>query len=165
MKLTDTITQVTKWDTLTPEELLTALNKKDRLYVNLKKFNLIDVARVIGAANMNNFIEAVQAAGHNWMIQQATSDFTPGDEFQNAELLKINNVYARQLATHTRRMVNLIELYQLPAPTIQEVSQAQFDVKLQHEKQQKADDADDKVMVYKENLSKWDGNPLTEPKL
>lgn len=165
MKLTDIITQVTKWDTLTPEELLTALNRKDRLYVNLKKFNLIDVARVIGAANMNNFIEAVQAAGHNWMIQQATSDFTPGDEFQNAELLKIDNVYARQLATHTRRAASLIELYQLPAPSLQEVELAQYALKLVQEIQQMDDEATDRLYRYRENLNRWDGNPLTRPKL
>lgn len=165
MKLTEVITKVTNWDTLSPGELLAALNIKDRLYVNLKKFNLIEVARVIGAANMNNFIEAVQAAGHNWMIQQATSDFTPGDEFQNAELLKIDNVYARQLATHTRRVVSLIELNQLPNPTLQEVAQAQFDVKLKLEQQQMDDEATDRLYRHRENIYKWDGNPLTRPEL
>lgn len=165
MKLTEVITKVTNWDTLSPGELLAALNTKDRLYVNLKKFNLIEVARVIGAANMNNFIEAVQAAGHNWMIQQATSDFTPGDEFQNAELMKIDNVYARQLATHTRRVVSLIELNQLPNPTLQEIAQAQFDVKLELEKQQMDDEATDRLYRHRENISKWDGNPLTRPEL
>lgn len=165
MKLTEVITKVTNWDTLSPGELLAALNIKDRLYVNLKKFNLIEVARVIGAANMNNFIEAVQAAGHNWMIQQATSDFTPGDEFQNAELMKIDNVYARQLATHTRRVVSLIELNQLPNPTLQEIAQAQFDVKLELEKQQMDDEATDRLYRHRENISKWDGNPLTRPEL
>ncbi len=164
MKLQPVIALVPNWNTLSPGELQAALNAKNQLYVDLKKYNLIEVARVIGTANMNNFIESVQAAGHNWMIQQATSDFTPGEEFQNAELVKIPNVFAQQLAKHTRRVVSLLELHQLN-PTLQEISQAQFDLNLTLEKQEMDDEATDRLHRHRENISKWDGNPLTKPEL
>lgn len=98
------------------------------------------------------------------MIQQATSDFTPGEEFQNAELVKIPNVFAQQLAKHTRRVVSLLELHQLN-PTLQEISQAQFDLNLTLEKQEMDDEATDRLHRHRENISKWDGNPLTKPEL
>ena len=164
MKLQLVIALVPNWNTLSPGELQAALNARNQLYVDLKKYNLIEVARVIGTANMNNFIEAVQTAGHNWMIQQATSDFTPGDEFQNAELVKIPNVFAQQLAKHTRRVVSLLELHQLN-PTLQEISQAQFDLNLKLEIQREDDEATDRLYRHRENLSRWDGNPLTKPEL
>ena len=164
MKLQLIIALVPNWNTLSPGELQASLNAKNQLYVDLKKYNLIEVARVIGTANMNNFIESVQAAGHNWMIQQATSDFTPGEEFQNAELVKIPNVFAQQLAKHTRRVVSLLELHQLN-PTLQEISQAQFDLNLTLEKQEMDDEATDRLHRHRENISKWDGNPLTKPEL
>ena len=164
MKLQLVIALVPNWNTLSPGELQAALNARNQLYVDLKKYNLIEVARVIGTANMNNFIEAVQAAGHNWMIQQATSDFTPGEEFQNAELVKIPNVFAQQLAKHTRRVVSLLELHQLN-PTLQEISQAQFDLNLKLEIQREDDEATDRLYRHRENLSRWDGNPLTKPEL
>lgn len=164
MKLQLIIALVPNWNTLSPGELQAALNAKNQLYVDLKKYNLIEVARVIGTANMNNFIESVQAAGHNWMIQQATSDFTPGEEFQNAELVKIPNVFAQQLAKHTRRVVSLLELHQLN-PTLQEISQAQFDLNLKLEIQREDDEATDRLYRHRENLSRWDGNPLTKPEL
>jgi len=164
MKLQLIIALVPNWNTLSPGELQASLNAKNQLYVDLKKYNLIEVARVIGTANMNNFIEAVQAAGHNWMIQQATSDFTPGEEFQNAELVKITNVFAQQLAKHTRRVVSLLELHQLN-PTLQEISQAQFDLNLKLEIQREDDEATDRLYRHRENLSRWDGNPLTKPEL
>ena len=167
MKITleKVISQIPDWQTLTTEQLLAKLNEKTQLYVDLRQYRLVDVAKVISDTNMNSFLEAVRATDHSWMIDEAAVGFQPGDEPINARLKAIDNVYAKVLAEHTRRYISLLELRQITSPSLQEISKTQFDMKLELEKQRMDDEATDRLYRHRENISRWDGNPLTKPEL
>jgi len=161
-KLKDIIDRVPNWDTITPGELFAALNAKTVLYVDTKQYRLVDVARVIHADNMENFLAAVEAAKLQWMIMETAVGFTPGAEDINTKLKAIDNPYARQLAEHTRRFKSLLETYNLET-TPQEVEQVQEELKLDQVRQQEIDSDLDKHYAYVEAIMKWDGKPETKP--
>lgn len=157
------IREIPSWETLTKDELFVELYKPTKHHQDLRVYDLIDIAKVIGDTNMNNFLEAVKATQYKWMVEHGLPKFVPGDEPINTRLKQIDNVYAKQLAEHTNRMVSLVEYYNL-LPSLQEISEVRFKMLTDIEKQRLTDIAVDAHQLHLERIGSWNGNPDTKPK-
>jgi len=150
------IKQVSNWETLTASQLFDSLQQKTIHYLDKKEYRLDDIAKLIGDENMNAFLDAVRAAGYDWMITQAANGFYPYEDPINTRLRLLNNPHATLLANHTNRMVSLFEQYNLTA-TLEEISKVQAELKLKIYVQQKIDMRTDQLQNYTERMYVWDG--------
>lgn len=158
------ISQVDTWESLTVNELYVKLHEKSQLYVDTRKYNLVEVAKVIGSQNMSVFLESVRAADRAWMIDQAAVEFYPGEEPINQELRAVDSVYAKMLADHTYRYISLLEKVGFTtSPSLQEVERVHSTMKLTLLRLIEIDLITDKFHADLEAVSRWDGNPSTRP--
>lgn len=161
-QLNQLISQIPNWQQLTPGQILTKLEEKTIHYVDKKYYRLDDIAKLIGDANMNTFLDVVRAAGYDWMITQAASGFYPYEDPINTRLKLLNHPLSLQIANHTNRMISLLEQNNLVA-TPEEVARVQASMKLALYVESKVDQKQDQLNCYKEAMQLWDGNPATEP--
>lgn len=158
------ISQVNAWESLTVNALYVKLHEKTQLYVDKRKYNLVEVAKVIGSQNMSAFLESVRAADRAWMIDQAAVEFYPGEEPINQELRAVDSVYAKALADHTYRYISLLEKEGFTtSPSLQEVERVHSMMKLTLLRLVEVDLITDKFHADLEAVDRWDGNPLTRP--
>ena len=154
--LNQLISQIPNWQQLTPGEILARLDEKTIHYVDLKQYRLVDVAKLIGDANMATFLSVVKSAGYDWMITEAASGFTPGDDPINTRLKLLNHPLSLQIANHTNRMISLLEQNNITT-TVEEVFQVQASMKLALYVESKIDQKQDQLNSYKEAMQLWDG--------
>lgn len=161
-QLNQLINQIPNWQQLTPGQILTKLEEKTIHYVDKKYYRLDDIAKLIGDANMNTFLDVVRAAGYDWMITQAASGFYPYEDPINSRLRLLNHPLSLQIANHTNRMISLLEQKNI-VTTPEEVARVQASMKLALYVESKIDQKQDQLNRYKEAMQLWDGNPATEP--
>lgn len=156
------IQKISGWQQLSPQELFAQLDSKTICYLDKRQYRLDDIAKLIGDANMNTFLDVVRAAGYDWMITQAASGFYPYEDPINSRLRLLNHPLSLQIANHTNRMISLLEENNITT-TVEEVAQAQAAMKLALYVESKIDKKQDQLNCYKEAMQLWDGNPATEP--
>lgn len=150
------ISQIPGWQEQSPVTLFATLNQKTIQYVDTKEYRLVDLAKLIGDANMNAFLDAVRSAGYDWMITEAASGFVPGDDPINTRLRLLNHPLSLQIADHTRRLISPLEQANITT-TPEEVAQVQASMKLDLYKQAKIDVKQDQLNCYKVAMDLWDG--------
>lgn len=161
-QLNQLISQIPNWQQLTPGQILAKLEEKTIHYVDKKYYRLDDIAKLIGDANMNTFLDVVRAAGYDWMITQAASGFYPYEDPINTRLKLLNHPLSLQIANHTNRMISLLEQHNI-VTTPEEVARVQASMKLALYVESQIDKKQDQLNCYKEAMQLWDGNPATEP--
>ena len=129
------IQNIFNWQQLTPGQILTRLEEKTIHYVDPRQYRLVDVAKLIGDENMATFLSVVKSAGYDWMITEAASGFTPGDDPINSRLRLLGHPLSLQIANHTNRMISVLEQNGLN-PTEDEIEDARQSLK--HEQRQQA---------------------------
>jgi hypothetical protein len=157
------IQSLPSWQQLNPQELFAQLDSKTILYQDKKTYRLDDIAKLIGDANMNTFLDVVRAAGYDWMITQAATGFYPYEDPINSRLRLLNHPLSLQIANHTNRMISILEQNNL-VTTPEEVAQVQASMKLALYVEAQIDRKQDQLNTYKEAMNLWDGNPDTEPR-
>ena len=163
-QLNQLISQIPNWQQLTPGQILAKLEEKTIHYVDTKEYRLVDIAKLIGDANMATFLAVVKMAGYDWMISEAANGFVPGDDPINTRLRLLNHPLSIQIADHTNRLISSLEQANITT-TPEEVAQVQASMKLDLYKQSKIDVKQDQLNCYKVAMDLWDGNPQTEPVL
>lgn len=124
---------INNWQQLTPEQILARLEEKTIHYVDLKQYRLVDIAKLIGDANMATFLSVVRSAGYDWMITEAANGFFPGDDPINTRLRLLGHPLSLQIANHTNRMISFLEQSGLD-PTEKDIEEAKSS--LLHEERQ-----------------------------
>lgn len=127
------IQNISNWQQLTPGQILTRLEEKTIHYVDPRQYRLVDVAKLIGDENMATFLSVVKSAGYDWMITEAASGFTPGDDPINSRLRLLSHPLSLQIANHTNRMISLLEQSNITT-TVGEVAQVQASMKHEERK-------------------------------
>jgi hypothetical protein len=155
-QLTQLIRNVPDWQELTSEQLLTKLEEKTIHYIDPKIYRLVDIAKLIGDENMPAFLAVVRQAGYDWMITEAASGVQLGDNPINARLRLLNHPVSIMLADYTNRMVSVLEQNNITT-TQEEVAQVQASMKFDLYKQSKIDAAQDRVIVYREAMTVYNG--------
>lgn len=159
------ISQVPSWENLTSNELLLKLHEKTQPYRDAKKYDLVEVAKVIGPQNMSAFVDAVRSADRGWILDQAAVGFFPGEDPVNAELKAINSIHTQTLAAYTCRYISLLEKEGLTTPpSLQEVETVHANLKLLLVRVVTCDELTDSYYSIKEEIGRWNGDPLTKPK-
>lgn len=155
-QLTQLIQQIENWQQLTPEQLLGKLEEKTIHYVDRKKYDLMDIAKMIGDEYMPGFLALVKSTGREWIITQASVGVPLGDEPVNMRLRAMNHPIATKLADHTNRMISVLEQNNITT-SLEEVTQVQASMKFNLYRQSKIDAAQDRVIVYREAMTVYNG--------
>lgn len=159
-QLNQLISQIPSWQQLTPGQILDKLEEKTLRYVDTKTYRLVDIAKLIGDANMAAFLSVVKSAGYDWMITEAASGFIPGDDPINTRLRLLGHPLSLQIANHTNRMISVLEQSGL-VPTESEIGEAKAFLLLEEQKQQLMTGSAIRWNQFCNAVDSWDG---TEPR-
>lgn len=161
-QLNQLISQIPNWQQLTQGQILAKLEEKKIRYVDTKTYRLVDIAKLIGDENMATFLNVVKSAGYDWMITEAASGFTPGDDPINTRLKLLNHPLSLEIANHTNRMISVLEEAGLQ-PTLQEIANTQASMLLEDRKQSLISQNATRWNAFCEAVNNWDGvSPVPE---
>lgn len=150
------IQQISNWKELSSSELLSRLQEKTIQYLDKKQYRLDDIAKLIGEANMNTFLDVVRAAGYDWMITQAASGFYPYEDPINSRLRALGHPLSIQIADHTNRMISILEQNGLDS-TEAEIEEAKQSLLLEDRKQQLMTTNAERWNQFCNAVDTWDG--------
>ena len=170
MTLRKAIETVPNWQSLTAAELFSALTAPSVEYVDLRNYTWGGIADVLGNDTTELLNKALDEQGSSWAARALSG--TPGLQLCRAEIqekLYILDQYgivpgAAKLAQHVRRNISIFESLAI-APSLAAVTQQLADMQLEAKKQKIEDGWQDRLQAAREQLSLWDGDPETEPKL
>lgn len=155
-QLNHLISQIPNWQQLTTVQILAKLEEKTIRYVDTKTYRLVDIAKLIGDANMATFLSVVKSAGYDWMITEAASGFVPGDDPINTRLRLLGHTLSIQIADHTNRMISTLEQNGLD-PTESEIEEAKQSLLLEDRKRQLMTANAERWNQFCNAVDAWDG--------
>ena len=124
------------WQDKTPMQILDLLSAKTELFVDERRWTLLQIADVVGKENMDSMIAILKQNGLEWAVIQAGGSGMPlGHPEVNQTLRELGDVRFETLANETRRMVSPLEKEGVSADVIDIMQAVQA---LKHEQRQQA---------------------------
>jgi hypothetical protein len=167
MNLTDIIKGL-DYNNLNDSEIWNILNLKNVLHLDEDPWTWAGIAEVVGNQGAEELRIALTNGGMGWAVHQLGGKGInlSKEDVQNAlyYLHSIGVPGMAALAMTVKRNISILEKFNI-STTNQEVKQIIKNIKLQDLKDLKIEVVLDKVQLYREELTLWDGNPETEPKL
>ena len=133
--LTELITKLDNWWHYTAEQILDLLSAKTELFVDERRWTLLQIADVVGKENMDSMIAILKQNGLEWAVIQAGGSGMPlGRPEVNETLRELGDIRFETLANETRRMISPLEKSSISADVI-DIMQAVEALKLEQRKQ------------------------------
>lgn len=121
--LAELITRIDNWQDLTASQILDLLSAATELYVDDRRWTLLQIADVVGKENMDGMIAILKQNGLEWAVIQAGGSGMPlGHQEVNKTLRELGDARFETLANETRRMISPLEKAGLSA-TLSDVAQ------------------------------------------
>jgi len=159
--LNDLIRGIESWQDKTPMDILDLLSAKTELFVDDRRWTLLQIADVVGKENMDSMIAILKQNGLEWAVIQAGGSGMPlGHPEVNQTLRELADVRFEMLASETRRMISLLEKHSVSFTEV-EIEHAKQSLLLEDRKQQLIADETDRWNRFVEAVGNWDG--FTEP--
>jgi len=122
--LDELITKIDNWQDLTAQQILDLLSAATELYVDERRWTLLQIADVVGKENMDGMIAILKQNGLEWAVIQAGGSGMPlGHPEVNQTLRELGDSRFDTLANETRRMISPLEKAGLLA-TLEDVAEA-----------------------------------------
>ena len=98
------------WHDKTPMQILDLLSAKTELFVDERRWTLLQIADVVGKENMDSMIAILKQNGLEWAVIQAGGSGMPlGHPEVNQTLRELGDGRFETLANETRRMISPLE--------------------------------------------------------
>lgn len=124
------------WQDKTPTQILDLLSAKTELFVDERRWTLLQIADVVGKENMDGMIAILKQNGLEWAVIQAGGSGMPlGHPEVNQTLRELGDSRFDTLANETRRMISPLEKEGVSADLIDIMQAVQS---LKHEQRQQA---------------------------
>ena len=124
------------WHDKTPMQILELLSAKTELFVDDRRWTLLQIADVVGKENMDSMIAILKQNGLEWAVIQAGGSGMPlGHPEVNQTLRELGDGRFETLANETRRMVSPLEKAGISADVIDIMQAVQA---LKHEQRQQS---------------------------
>lgn len=134
--LTELITKLDDWRHYTAEQILDLLSAKTELFVDERRWTLLQIADVVGKENMDSMIAILKQNGLEWAVIQAGGSGMPlGHQEVNQTLRELGDDRFETLANETRRMISPLEKASISADLTDIMQAVQS---LNHEQRQQA---------------------------
>lgn len=151
------------WKDKTPMQILDFLSYKTELFVDDRRWTLLQIADVVGKENMDSMISILKQNGLEWAVIQAGGSGMPlGHAEVNQTLRELGDDRFETLANETRRMISLLEKDGVSADVIdimQAVEALKLEQRQQHLLKQGADVWNAFVSAV-DNLKAGDSDPV-----
>lgn len=123
------------WQDKTPTQILDLLSAKTELFIDDRRWTLLQIADVVGKENMDGMIAILKQNGLEWAVIQAGGSGMPlGHPEVNQTLRELGDDRFEALANETRRMISPLEKAGLSVDLI-DIMQAVEALKLEQRKQ------------------------------
>jgi len=124
------------WQDKTPMQILDLLSAKTELFVDDRRWTLLQIADVVGKENMDSMIAILKQNGLEWAVIQAGGSGMPlGHPEVNQTLRELGDVRFETLANETRRMISPLEKEGISADVIDIMQTVEA---IKHEQRQQA---------------------------
>lgn len=124
------------WQDKTPMQILDLLSAETELFVDDRRWTLLQIADVVGKENMDGMIAILKQNGLEWAVIQAGGSGMPlGHSEVNQTLRELGDSRFETLANETRRMISPLEKEGLSAD-LNDIMQTVEAIK--HEQRQQA---------------------------
>jgi uncharacterized protein (DUF58 family) len=134
--LDNLIREIEGWQDKTPTQILDLLSAKTELFIDDRRWTLLQIADVVGKENMDSMIAILKQNGFEWAVIQAGGSGMPlGHPEVNQTLRELRDVRFETLANETRRMISPVEKAGLSVDSIDIMQAVQS---LKHEQRQQA---------------------------
>jgi hypothetical protein len=175
-KLRKAIESVDRWDTMSAEQLYAALTLPRHRYEDKSDWTWKGIAMVwcpdrnarFGREGCRLLQDVLVASGDQWLVTQLGAGMPLWDAEVQMILRGLDAAGhvpgAAYVADAVVRNISTLELYEVECAA-NEVAEELAAMRLDSLKQYKSDQADDRVQVYREKLTVWNGDPSTEPQL
>jgi hypothetical protein len=167
MNLTDIIKEL-DYNNLSDSEVWNILNIKNILFADEEPWTWAGIAEVVGNQGAEELRIALTNGGMGWAVHQLGGKGInlSKDDVQNAlyYLHSIGVPGMAALAMTVKRNISALEKFNIQT-TEEDVRLVIKKIKVQDLKHIKEENALDRLQVYREAITLWDGNPDTEPKL
>lgn len=108
--LSELITRIDNWQDLTAQQILDLLSASTELFVDDRRWTLLQIADVVGKENMDGMIAILRLNGLEWAVIQAGGSGMPlGHPEVNQTLRELGDIRFLMLANETRRMISPLE--------------------------------------------------------
>jgi len=152
------------WQDKTPMQILDLLSAKTELFVDERRWTLLQIADVVGKENMDGMIAILKQNGLEWAVIQAGGSGMPlGHPEVNQTLRELGDVRFETLANETRRMISPLEKEGVSADLI-DIMQTLEALKLEHRKDALVSASAERWNAFVTAVAQWDGHS-TEPVL
>ena len=122
------------WQDKTPMQILDLLSAKTELFVDERRWTLLQIADVVGKENMDSMIAILKQNGLEWAVIQAGGSGMPlGHPEVNQTLRELGDDRFETLANETRRMISPLEKAGVSADVIDIMQAVQA---MKHEQRQ-----------------------------
>jgi len=134
--LDNLIRDIEGWRDKTPMQILDLLSAKTELFVDDRRWTLLQIADVVGKENMDSMIAILRQNGLEWAVIQAGGSGMPlGHTEVNQTLRELGDDRFESLANETRRMISPLEKAGISADLIDIMQAVEA---LKHEQRQQA---------------------------
>lgn len=124
------------WQDKTPMQILDLLSAKTELFVDERRWTLLQIADVVGKENMDGMIAILKQNGLEWAVIQAGGSGMPlGHPEVNQTLRELGDSRFETLANETRRMISPLEKAGVSADVVDIMQAVEA---LKHERRQQA---------------------------
>lgn len=124
------------WQDKTPMQILDLLSAKTELFVDDRRWTLLQIADVVGKENVDGMIAILKQNGLEWAVIQAGGSGMPlGHPEVNQTLRELGDFRFETLANETRRMISPLEKEGVSADLVDIMYAVQA---LKHEQRQQA---------------------------
>lgn len=161
--LAELITKLDNWRHYTAEQILDLLSAKTELFVDERRWTLLQIADVVGKENMDGMIAILKQNGLEWAVIQAGGSGMPlGHPEVNQTLRELGDSRFETLANETRRMISPLEKAGVSADLIDIMQAVQA---LKHEQRKQAmlsqgADVWNAFVTAVDNLQPHDSDPV-----
>lgn len=151
------------WKDKTPMQILDLLSAKTELFVDERRWTLLQIADVVGKENMDGMIAILKQNGLEWAVIQAGGSGMPlGHPEVNQTLRELGDSRFETLANETRRMISPLEKQGISADLTDIMQAVQA---LKHEQRQQAlltqgADVWNTFVTAVDNLQAGDSDPV-----
>jgi hypothetical protein len=175
-QLRKAIQSIDHWESMSAEQLFAALTTLRHRFEDRSDWTWKGIALVwcpdrnarFGREGCRLLQDVLVASGDQWLVTQLGAGMPLWDSEVQSILRGLDAAGhvpgAAHVADAVVRNISTLELHGIGSDA-NEVAAELAAMRLDALKQYKNDQADDRLQIYREKITVWDGNPATEPKL